>query len=190
MEPTAVKPQYVNDQPFSSEEFPKVVGFCDRDNSTYIRNNGEESYLYKFAKETIYNIRRKENRWEIIEFAKGHVHRINAANKLGEVLLHALSFSDKDKTTQEKRVNIIFPVSSDDLEKALAIMYDLGGYPASITLGPTEYAFIAEKFGGVQLEYLAYSYVPVEYISWLRDELKQADLIGQIPNRTIWVYKK
>jgi hypothetical protein len=184
------QPTFVNDEPFSSELFPKVVGFCDRDNSSHVKNNDEESFLYTLGKETIYTIKHKQHRWEVIELANGIIHRINAAQTLREVLIHSLSFSEKDKNNQDKRVNILFPIEPSDMEKTLAIMYYLGGYPNSGVLGPTENALILEKFHDPRLEYLTYSYVPINYIQWLRDSLKQADLIGQTPNRTIWVYKK
>jgi hypothetical protein len=69
-------------------------------------------------------------------------------------------------------------------------MYYLGGYPGNFLPMLPEMEIIKEKFVDPDLDFLAYSHVPVEYIEWLREELKNSGVLGEGKNRNIWIYKK
>src|SRR6266567_5728493 len=98
----SAKPKFVNSQHFSTEQFPEVIGFCDRDNASHMRNADEETYQYKRNNKTIYTAKKKGNRWEIIEFDGSAIVRVSTGGKLGFVLFHALSFHESDRLKQEK----------------------------------------------------------------------------------------
>ncbi len=184
-------PQLVNDAPFSTEQLPEIIGFCERDPSTHIIHSGdEESYQYKLHGKVVYTVKKKGNKWEIVESDNGQIVRVETATNLGTVLMHILTFRNSDRSKQEELVNILIPVSPEDKDKALVLMYYLGGYPGNFFEETTELKPLLEKFAGQNLSFLSYSYVPVEYVPWLREELKNAGITGQSGDRTIWVYRK
>jgi hypothetical protein len=184
------KPRYVNNSHFSTGEFPSVLAFCDRDNATHIVNGDEESYQYKLGYQVVYMLKKKGPRWEVLEFDDHRIIRVNTANSLPVALFQALSFTEADKPKQDKRVNILFPVQKTDLDKALAIMYYMGGYPGNFLPQLPELTLIKEKFLDPEMEFLSFSYVPLEYIEWLRQELKNSGILGEGKNRNLWIYKK
>ncbi len=126
----------------------------------------------------------------MMEMEEKKVIRVSTGRGLGLVLLQGLRFSHADRDKQENRVNILFPVVTADAEKALALMYYYGGYPGNFLEMTPELALIIERFVDPNTTFLSYSYVPVGYLEWLRDQLKNADLIQQGSTRTLWVYKK
>jgi hypothetical protein len=159
---TFARPKVVNSAHFSTEQFPEIIGFCERDNTTHIVNNAQESYQYKLQGKLIYSVKRHGSRWEIIEYDNDHVVKVSAGDKLALVLVHALTFQPTDRSRQENRVNILIPVHIENRDKALAIMYYLGGYPTSLLEVTPELALIKEKFIDPQIVFLAYSFVPVD----------------------------
>lgn len=183
------KPKYFNKEHFSLEKFPSVIAFCDRDDTTYIKNGAEESYSYKFHDKVVYRVKKTENRWEIVELDGEKAIKVSTGTSLGAVLSHALTFGPGDIHKQATNTNILIPVDIDSKDQAMAIMYYLGGYPASFAPKKSELMIIVEKFLDSKLDFLIYSHVPIEYIPWLQDELKKAEIIGQSSNRRIWTFK-
>ena len=101
-----------------------------------------------------------------------------------------MRFSDVDRGKQEERVNIIFPLAKADLEKALAFMYYYGGYPGNFLLMTSELALIIDRFVDPNLTFLSYSYVPIGYLEWLREQLKLIGITQSGTTKMLWVYKK
>lgn len=182
-------PTHVNSTHFSSGHFPEVIGFCDRDNNSHVTNGDIESYYYKFDDKVRFTAKRRATRWEIIRYEDSKPLKVSTGTDLGMVLVHALTFSEIDRDKQEEWTNILIPVSNRDKDKALSIMYYLGGYPGSFLQITPEFLLIKEKFIGHDMDFLAYSYVPVTYIPWLREELRKTGIISE-GNRNIWIYKK
>ena len=183
-------PKLYNSNHFSSEHFPEVIAFCDRNSNSHIQNDREERYSYELNGKTVYTLKKFANQWELEESANNQIIRISTGRNLGLVLMQGLRFSDADKGRQDERVNVIFPVLKDDLEKALALMYYFGGYPGNFLLMTPELALIIERFVDPNITFLSFSYVPVMYLEWLREQLKNAGLIQSGATKTLWVYKK
>jgi hypothetical protein len=183
-------PKSVNKDHFSTEKFPEVIAFCDRVSNSHIRNEREERYSYELNGKGIYTLKKFAGQWELEESENNSIIRISTGRNLGLVLMQGLRFSDADKGKQEERVNIIFPVLKTDLEKALALMYYFGGYPGNFLLMTPELALIVERFVDPAITFLSFSYVPVIYLEWLRQQLKDAGLIQSGATKTLWVYKK
>ena len=183
-------PKLVNKEHFSAEKFPEVIAFCERIPNSHIHNGQEESYTYELHGEQRYTLKKLANQWELEEYAQHTIVRISTGRSLGLVLMQGLRFSDADKGKQDEWVNIIFPVQRKDLEKVLAFMYYYGGYPGNFLLMTPELALIVERFVDPQLTFVSFSYVPAAYLDWLREQLKNADIIQQGAARTLWVYKK
>lgn len=183
-------PKFVNKDHFSSEKFPEVLAFCDRLPNSYIHNRREESYSYALQGNQLYTLKKLANQWELEELYNNTIIRVSTGRNLGLVLMQGLRFSDADKGRQDERVNIIFPVQKGDLEKTLAFMYYYGGYPENFLLMTPELALIIDRFIDPELTFLSFSYVPVIYVEWLREQLKNAEIIQAGATRTMWVYKK
>jgi hypothetical protein len=183
-------PRFANTSHFSTEEFPQVIGFCDRDNATHVLHTNEEVYEYKLHGKIVYVVKKQHGRWQITEFEDAKITRSSTDVTLGNVLLRALAFVETDRTKQQSRTNILIPVAAADKERAVAIMYHLGGYPQSFLPWTAELLFIKNTFLDPQLDFLAYPYVPVEYIPWLREQLREASITGQEQKRTVWIYQK
>jgi hypothetical protein len=183
-------PKLFNSNHFSTEKFPEVIAFCDRNGSSHLVTASEESYDYTLLGQTRYTLKKFAAQWELIEQADGKTIRVSTGRSLGMVLLQGLRFSDSDKGKQEKLVNILIPCAKADVEKALALMYYFGGYPNNFLDYTAEVAIILDRFVDPDLAFLSYSYVPAVYLEWLRDELKTAGIISEGANRTLWVYKK
>ena len=185
-----IHPKRVNNTHFSTEKFPEVIAFCDRIENSHVHNGTEESYMYELNGTQIYTLKKLANQWELVESDNNTIIRVSTGRNLGLVLMQGLHFSDADKGKQEERVNILFPVNQQDLEKAHALMYYYGGYPGSFLQMTPELALIIERFVDPYTTFLSYSYVPVGYLEWLREQLKNAEIIQSGATRTLWVYKK
>ena len=183
-------PTRFNEIHFSSEKFPEVIGFCDRNDSSRIFTASEESYEYALNGKVIYTLKKFASQWELVETENKKIIRVSTGRTLGMVLMQALRFSSIDKGKQEERVNILLPVKKADMEKTLAFMYYFGGYPGSTMEISPEFAIIIERFVDPNITFLSYSYVPAIYLEWLREELKKAEIIEEGANKTLWVYKK
>lgn len=183
-------PKLFNSNHFSTEKFPEVVGFCDREENSHILNGTEESYTYALNGKTLYTLKKLATQWKLEELANSNIVRVSTGRSLGLVLMQGLRFSDGDKGKQEERVNILIPVQKADVEKALALMYYYGGYPGNFLQMTPELALIIERFLDRELTFLSYSYIPVGYLEWLREQLKNAGIIQSGASRTLWVYKK
>ena len=183
-------PKLFNSNHFSSESFPNVIGFCDRNENSHIHTATEESYDYVLNGIPVYKLKKFAAQWELIEMLDKKVVRVSTGRSLGMVLLQALRFSDTDKGKQEDRVNILIPCAKKDVEKALAFMYYYGGYPNNFLELTPELAIILDRFVDPELAFLSYSYVPAGYLEWLRDELKRVGILQEGADKTLWVYKK
>lgn len=53
-----------------------------------------------------------------------------------------------------------------------------------------ELALIIERFIDPNITFLSFSYVPVAYLEWIREQLKNAGIIQAGATKTLWVYKK
>jgi hypothetical protein len=183
-------PKLVNKDHFSTEKFPEIIAFCERVSTSHIHNGREESYSYALQGKQLYTLKKLANQWELEEMHENTIIRVSTGRNLGLVLMQGLRFSDTDKGRQDERVNVIFPVLKTDLEKALAFMYYYGGYPGNFLLMTPELALIIDRFIDPELTFLSFSYVPVVYIEWIREQLKNAEVIQSGAIRTLWVYKK
>lgn len=183
-------PKHVNTNHFSTEKFPEIIAFCDRMENSHIHAGQEESYSYALQDTKKYILKKLAGQWELEEYDHNTIIRISTGRNLGIVLMQGLRFSDADKGKQEERVSIIFPVLKTELEKALAMMYYFGGYPGNFLLMTPELALIVERFIDPNVTFLSFSYVPVLYLEWIREQLKYAGVIQSGTTKTIWVYKK
>jgi hypothetical protein len=183
-------PKLFNSNHFSSGKFPEVIAFCDRIEKSHISSGNSESYTYELQDKNIYTLKKLANQWELQESEDNTIIRVSTGRNLGMVLMQGLRFSDADKSRQDDRVSILFPVRTNDLEKALAFMYYYGGYPGNFLLMTPELALIVDRFIDPKITFLSFSYVPVMYLDWLREQLKSADIIQPSASRTMWVYKK
>ena len=180
----------VNNNHFSTEKFPEVIAFCERDENSHVATGSEESYTYSLNGEIIYTLKKVNSQWELIELHDKNVVRVSTGKSLGMVLWHALRFTEADKAKQEERVNILIPVAKTDLEKALAFMYYYGGYPGNFLDHTPELDAIMERFVDPNITILSYSYVPVTHLDWLREILKTDGLVPEGSTNTLWIYKK
>jgi len=183
-------PKFYNKDHFSTEKFPEVLAFCDRITNSHIHNGREERYSYELNGQLIYTLKKLTNQWELEEYFNDTIIRVSTGRNLGLVLMQGLRFSDADKGKQEERVNVIFPLQKADLEKALAMMYYYGGYPGNFLLMTPELALLVDRFIDPTITFLSFSYVPVIYVAWLREQLKNAEIIQSGAAKTLWVYKK
>ena len=190
MQSMKTHPQFFNKEHFSIEKFPEVIAFCDRIPNSHIQNSTEESYTYELNGKQFYTLKKLANQWELEESDHNTIIRISTGRNLGLVLTQALRFSDSDKGKQEERVNILFPVQKVDLEKTLAFMYYYGGYPGNFLMMTPEIALIIDRFVDPNLTFLSYSYVPILYLEWLREQLKNMGILQSGTTKTLWVYKK
>jgi hypothetical protein len=186
----STNPQRVNEDHFSTEKFPAIIAFCERDDSTHVQNASEESYEYVFNGKTVYHLKKIAAQWELVEMDEGNIVRVSPGRKLGLVLWQALRFASADKAKQEQRMNVLIPVKKPDLEKALALMYYYGGYPGNFLETTPELDIVMERFVDPELTFVSYSYVPASYLEWLRGILKENGILEEGSSRTLWVYKK
>ncbi len=180
----------VNKNHFSTEIFPEVIAFCDREESTHVLSSNEESYEYTLNGKTVYALKKIAAQWELVELVDKKITRVSTGRSLGMVLWQALRFQDIDRAKQEERVNVLIPVARTDLEKALALMYYYGGFPGSFLETSPELKIITERFVDPELSFIAYSYVPATHLEWLREVLKTNEIIQEGAAKTLWVYKK
>jgi len=184
------KPKFSNKEHFSTEQFPEVIAFCDRIPNSHIKNGTEESYSYELNGKQLYTLKKLAHQWELEESDHNTIVRISTGRNLGLVLMQGLRFSDADKGKQEERANILFPVQKVDLEEALAFMYYYGGYPGNFLLMTSELALIVDRFVDPNVSFLSYSYVPIAYLDWLREQLISTGILQSGTTKTVWVYKK
>ncbi|MGH7203521.1 MAG: hypothetical protein ACREHC_03710 [Candidatus Levyibacteriota bacterium] len=183
-------PKFFNSNHFSTEKFPEVIAFCDRDEATHISNGTEESYNYILNGQTMYTLKKFVSQWELAESNKNNIIRVSTGRNLGLVLMQGLRFSEADKDNQEERVSILFPTVKEEVEKAMALMYYYGGYPGNFLQKTPELTLIVERFMDPTITFLSYSYVPAGYLEWLREQLTNASIIQPGATKTLWVYKK
>lgn len=184
------QPKRVNENHFSTEQFPEILAFCERNDNSRIDTGDEESYEYTLFGKSIYILKKHGPHWELIEQEDHKVVRVSTGRNLGMALWQGLRFSAQDKGKQEERVNVIIPVHKTDIEKALALMYYYGGYPGNFLDKTPELEIILEHFVEPELSVLAYSYIPVSYLEWLKETLRTNNILSEGTYRSLWVYKK
>src|SRR6266702_2775350 len=96
-------PKLYNSNHFSSEQFPEVIAFCDRDPNSHIQNEREECYSYELNGKMVYTLKKLANQWELEESENNTIIRISTGRNLGLVLMQGLRFSDTDKSKQDER---------------------------------------------------------------------------------------
>lgn len=183
-------PKFVNKAHFSTETFPEVIAFCDRDNSTHVKTPTDERYEYLLNGKLVYTLKHSGELWELVESENQKIIRVSMGKSLGLALLQGLRFSSADTGKQEERVNILFPVNRRDSEKTTAFMYYYGGYPGNFLESTAELEVIAERFIDPNSIFFSYSYIPVTYLQWLREELQRIEILSGEGTGTLWVYKK
>jgi len=183
-------PKLFNSTHFSAEKFPEIIAFCDRIEKSHIRSDLSESYSYELHGKEIYTLKKLANTWELEENENNTIIRVSTGRNLGLVLMQGLRFSDADKGKQEERVNILFPVQKPDLDKTLAFMYYYGGYPGNFLPLTPELTLLIERFIDPNLTFLSFSYVPANYLEWLREQLKTAEILQSGTSQRLWIYKK
>jgi hypothetical protein len=183
-------PRLFNSTHFSSEKFPEIIAFCDRVEKSHVRSGISESYTYELNGKQIYTLKKLAHQWELEESENNMIIRVSTGRNLGLVLMQGLRFSDADKGKEDDRISVIFPVQKTSIEKALALMYYYGGYPGNFLLMTPELAFIIDRYIDPDITFLSFSYVPIRYLEWLRDQLKNAGIIEAGAKRTLWAYKK
>lgn len=184
------KPKLFNKEHFSNEKFPEVIAFCDRVQESHIHSDIEESYTYALNGRNFYTLKKLAHQWELEEIDQNIIVRVSTGRNLGLVLMQGFRFSDSNKSKQEERVNILFPVQRSDLEKTLAFMYYYGGYPGNFLMMTPELALIVERFVNPDIIFISYSYVPSVYLEWLREQLTLTGILQPGTARMLWVYKK
>jgi hypothetical protein len=183
-------PHRANEDHFSTGKFPAIIAFCDRDDNTHVQSGAEESYEYTLNGQTVYLLKKIASQWELVEMEDKKIVRVSTGRSLGLVLWQGLRFATMDKGRQEERVNVLIPVKKVDLEKSLALMYYYGGYPGNFLDVTPELDIIVSRFVDPDVTFLAYSYVPAQYLEWLRAVLKDNGILEANSARTLWVYKK
>jgi len=155
-----LRPVNVNRDLFTTEIFPNVVGFCDRDDSTHIVSHDRESYEYKLNGDVIYELIKCVHRWEMKEYLAGTIISYSSAHCLEILLFQGLSVAPNSNNLM---CNILIPVSKDDKDKALSLMYYFGGYTGSWRRTTTEFNLIKSRFVEPELDFLCFSKVPEQY---------------------------
>jgi hypothetical protein len=184
------QPQLVNTNHFSTEKFPDIIAFCEKDPKSHIVNGEEESFVYTLAGTNRYTLKKHGSLWELVQHDRNTIVRVSTGKTLGLTLMQGLRFSDADKGKQDERVSIIFPVQRRMVDEALALMYYYGGYPNNFLHMTPELALLIERYISPDILFLSYSYVPIAYVEWLREQLKNASIIESGTTKTLWVYKK
>jgi len=180
-----LRPVNVNRDLFTTEIFPKVVGFCDRDDSTFTISQDQKSCTYKLNGEVIYEVIKHPTRWELIEYLAGKITCYSRGHCLQVALFHGLSLAPNYNNLMS---DILVPVSKGDKDKALALMYYFGGHTGSWRRSTPEVNQIKSMFSDPDLDFLGFSKVPKQYLYWLGNIFVEAGITGQNKNRIIWIH--
>jgi hypothetical protein len=133
-----------------------VIGFCDRDDSTYTSTDGRECYDYELDGVRVYTLIKTSHGWALEEHYEGEMIRVSNGLELGMTLCHA--FLDVGHCVPGQ-VNIILPVNIEQKEKALALMYYFGGYTGSFVKDIVHKA-LQSMYPEPGLAFLGFSKVP------------------------------
>ncbi len=182
-----LRPVNVNRDLFTTEIFPKVVGFCDRDDSTFTISQDQKSCTYKLNGEVIYEVIKHPTRWELIEYLAGKITCYSRGHCLQVALFHGLSLAPNYNNLMS---DILVPVSKGDKDKALALMYYFGGHTGSWRRSTPEVNQIKSMFSDPDLDFLGFSKVPKQYLYWLGNIFVEAGITRQGTDRVIWTYNE
>ena len=69
-------------------------------------------------------------------------------------------------------------------------MYYYGGYPGNFLLMTPEFALIIERFIDPNITFLSFSYVPVVYLEWIREQLKNTRSYSARHDKNVYGYIK
>ncbi|MBN2254921.1 MAG: hypothetical protein JW736_04390 [Deltaproteobacteria bacterium] len=179
------RPRNVNREYFTAETFPKVIGFCDRDDSSFTIDGDRKIFTYTLNGDVIYELIKHPTRWELIEYLAGSMTCYSRGHCLQVALFHGLSLAPNYNNLMS---DILVPVSRDDRDKALALMYYFGGYTGSWLRSSRETNRIISKFADSGLVILGFSKVPRQYLHWLGHLFVDAGITKRGTDRVIWTY--
>jgi hypothetical protein len=168
-------PQHVNTVFHTEEVFPMIIGFCDRDDSSFTSADGRESYDYRLDGVRVYNLAKTDRGWTLEEYYEGEMIRTSAGLELGMTLYHA--FIDVGGPSVPGQVNIILPVRTDQKDRVLALMYYFGGCNGSFMTSKA-LTVLRSRYPEPRLTFLGYSKVPAKYLHWIADTFRELDVFG------------
>jgi hypothetical protein len=156
-------PKRFNGEHFSSENFPHIVGLCERRDESYTTIKGNESYDYCLGEELIFRLTKNADRsFSMQEFDNGKEVVWSFGKNLGITLFHGLQNDWKrDGFTQ-----MTLAVPQTEVANIKALMYYLGGYPGS-KAGQSEKDVFASYPQFAHAEILSYRKIPVLYYPFL-----------------------
>lgn len=156
---------------YTLEQFPEIIGFCERDEESYSAGNGIESYDYKLDGELVYRATKTNQGWRIEEFEEGKCVAVSVGEELGMTLFEALHFGPSRDDTF---CSILIPVLKKEREKIIALMYYFGGYPGSYLRNTPEFEIVRERLLPEDICLLSYAKIPKQYFQYLGDILLEA----------------
>jgi hypothetical protein len=161
---------------FHTEEvFPMVIGFCDRDDSSFTSTNGRESHDYRLNGVRVYNLAKTARGWTLEEYYEGEMIRTSAGLELGMTLYHA--FIDVGGPSVPGQVNIILPVRTDQKDRVLALMYYFGGCNGSF-MTSRALTVLGSRYPEPGLTFLGHSKVPAKYLHWIANTFRELNVLG------------
>jgi hypothetical protein len=169
-------PQRVNMVFHTEEVFPMVIGFCDRDDSSFTSTDGRESYDDRLNGVRVYNLAKTDRGWTLEEYYEEEMIRTSSGLELGMTLYHA--FIEVSGPSVPGQVNIILPVRKDQKDRVLALMYYFGGCNGSF-LTSKALTVLRSRYPEPGLAFLGYSKVPAKYLHWIADTFCGLNVLGQ-----------
>lgn len=173
---TMKKINRINHKPPWEEVFPELIGFCERDDDSYVNKDGEEYYDYQHDGELVYKIGKTKSAWIIEEYyASGELAALSEGPALEQTIFQALIAPTAKEN--DERVNILVPVEKENVENAKLFMYMIGGYPGSWLSDIHYEAIKMSKLYSPKLDYLCYRKIPREYVDWVARILSERELL-------------
>jgi hypothetical protein len=149
-----------------------VIGFCDRDDSSFTGTEGRKSFDYKLDGVRVYHLAKNNHGWTLEEYHEDNLIRTSAGSRLGMTLYHA--FIDPSIPGQ---VNIILPIQAHHKDRVLALMYYFGGLAGSFMTSKA-LTVLRSRYPVPGLEFLGFSKVPAKYLHWLADIFREQNVFG------------
>lgn len=165
-----VQPKYINEEEPGSDNFLKVVGFCDRDDESHTLTEEGESYKYCFNGQPRYEVIKKSNgTWVVDQYGKdGNKIAFTTGRDQDRAVYHALIAPVEG---WDDTVDIIFPVFKAQQKNISRMFYVIGGYPGYFITDDERKDFI--KITGLpeHAHIVTFKKVPKDYLPWLIDGL-------------------
>ena len=152
-----------------------VIGFCDRDDSSFTSTDGRESYGYRLDGVRVYNLTKTDRGWTLEEYYEGEMIRTSSGLELGMTLYHA--FIEVGGPSVPGQVNIILPIQADQKDRVLALMYYFGGCNGSFMTSKA-LTVLRSRYPEPGLTFLGYSKVPAKYLHWIADTFRELNVLG------------